>query len=69
MKASEFKEEEIDGFFLSDLEPRSSRTQSMYGGVKGMVTSHAYYDTSKFENIVKVSDHKFKCHFSSILSL
>jgi len=28
-------------------------TQSMYGGVKGMVTSQAYYDTTKFENIVK----------------
>ena len=29
--------------------------QSLYDGVKGMVTSHAYYDTEKYENIVKVS--------------
>ena len=29
--------------------------QSLYDGVKGMVTHQAYYDTQKFENILKVS--------------
>ena len=28
--------------------------QSIYGGVSGIVRSHAYYDTEKFIEIVKV---------------
>ena len=31
--------------------------QSFYGAVKGMVTSYAYYDTEKYEAIIKVRLH------------